>query len=189
MAGARARRLPQPVSTATRCSASGRATSARLASRGRRWRRDEARRRRRRRHGARGGRRAHEGAARPSRAELGAAAARHGQGCSRAASASRRASTPRSRSPANGRVRTVDVGRATYTTDGGEAEAYFVNFAGCGDQRRDRPASEQDDEGARRQGLVHVGHARRLQPLAADRDDDRDRRRGAPARGCSRRWR
>ena len=32
----------------------------------------------------------------------------------------------------DGGVRTVDVGRATYTTDGGEAEAFFVNFAGAG---------------------------------------------------------
>ena len=32
----------------------------------------------------------------------------------------------------DGRVRTIDVGRATYTTDEGEADAYFANFAGAG---------------------------------------------------------
>jgi diacylglycerol kinase (ATP) len=32
----------------------------------------------------------------------------------------------------DGRARTIDVGRATYTTIGGEATAYFVNFAGAG---------------------------------------------------------
>ena len=32
----------------------------------------------------------------------------------------------------DGRARTIDVGRATYTTDDGEAEAYFANFAGAG---------------------------------------------------------
>jgi YegS/Rv2252/BmrU family lipid kinase len=32
----------------------------------------------------------------------------------------------------DGRVRTIDVGRATYTVDGGEAHAYFANFAGAG---------------------------------------------------------
>ncbi len=31
-----------------------------------------------------------------------------------------------------GRVRTVDAGRATYTTPDGEATAYFANFAGAG---------------------------------------------------------
>lgn len=31
-----------------------------------------------------------------------------------------------------GRVRTVDVGRATYTTAAGEARAHFANFAGAG---------------------------------------------------------
>jgi YegS/Rv2252/BmrU family lipid kinase len=31
-----------------------------------------------------------------------------------------------------GRARTIDVGRATYTTDDGAATAYFVNFAGAG---------------------------------------------------------
>jgi diacylglycerol kinase (ATP) len=31
-----------------------------------------------------------------------------------------------------GRVRTIDVGRATYTTGAGEAIAYFANFAGAG---------------------------------------------------------
>jgi diacylglycerol kinase (ATP) len=31
-----------------------------------------------------------------------------------------------------GRVRTVDLGRATYTTPAGEAQAYFANFAGAG---------------------------------------------------------
>lgn len=32
----------------------------------------------------------------------------------------------------SGRVRTVDLGRATYTTGDGEAVAYFANFAGAG---------------------------------------------------------
>lgn len=32
----------------------------------------------------------------------------------------------------DGAARTIDVGRATYTVEGGEAEAYFVNFAGAG---------------------------------------------------------
>src|SRR5262249_35298254 len=32
----------------------------------------------------------------------------------------------------SGRVREVDVGRATYTTPGGEGTAHFVNFAGAG---------------------------------------------------------
>jgi diacylglycerol kinase (ATP) len=32
----------------------------------------------------------------------------------------------------SGRVRTIDAGRATYTTDGGETQAYFANFAGAG---------------------------------------------------------
>jgi diacylglycerol kinase (ATP) len=32
----------------------------------------------------------------------------------------------------DGRVRTIDVGRATYTTSAGEATAHFVNFAGAG---------------------------------------------------------
>ena len=32
----------------------------------------------------------------------------------------------------NGHVRTIDVGRASYTTDAGEAHAYFANFAGAG---------------------------------------------------------
>jgi len=32
----------------------------------------------------------------------------------------------------DGRVRTVDLGRATYTTANGEAVAYFANFAGAG---------------------------------------------------------
>jgi YegS/Rv2252/BmrU family lipid kinase len=32
----------------------------------------------------------------------------------------------------DGRVRTVDLGRATYTTPSGEAVAYFANFAGAG---------------------------------------------------------
>lgn len=32
----------------------------------------------------------------------------------------------------SGRVRTVDLGRATYTTGTGEAVAYFANFAGAG---------------------------------------------------------
>jgi YegS/Rv2252/BmrU family lipid kinase len=32
----------------------------------------------------------------------------------------------------NGRVRTIDAGRATYRTDAGEAHAYFGNFAGAG---------------------------------------------------------
>ena len=32
----------------------------------------------------------------------------------------------------NGRVRTIDVGRATYTTPAGDATGYFVNFAGAG---------------------------------------------------------
>jgi diacylglycerol kinase (ATP) len=31
-----------------------------------------------------------------------------------------------------GRLRTIDVGRATYTTEAGEAVAYFANFAGAG---------------------------------------------------------
>jgi YegS/Rv2252/BmrU family lipid kinase len=31
-----------------------------------------------------------------------------------------------------GRLRTVDLGRATFTTPSGEAEAYFANFAGAG---------------------------------------------------------
>lgn len=31
-----------------------------------------------------------------------------------------------------GRARTIDVGRATYTTERGEAVAYFANFAGAG---------------------------------------------------------
>jgi YegS/Rv2252/BmrU family lipid kinase len=31
-----------------------------------------------------------------------------------------------------GRIRTVDLGRATYTTPSGEAQAYFANFAGAG---------------------------------------------------------
>lgn len=32
----------------------------------------------------------------------------------------------------SGRVRTIDAGRATYTTDDGEAQAFFANFAGAG---------------------------------------------------------
>jgi len=32
----------------------------------------------------------------------------------------------------SGRVRTVDLGRATYATPAGEAQAYFANFAGAG---------------------------------------------------------
>jgi YegS/Rv2252/BmrU family lipid kinase len=32
----------------------------------------------------------------------------------------------------HGEVRTIDVGRATYTVDGGEAQSYFANFAGAG---------------------------------------------------------
>jgi diacylglycerol kinase family enzyme len=32
----------------------------------------------------------------------------------------------------SGRVRTIDAGHATYTTDGGEASAFFANFAGAG---------------------------------------------------------
>jgi YegS/Rv2252/BmrU family lipid kinase len=32
----------------------------------------------------------------------------------------------------HGRVRTIDVGRATFMTDGGQAQAYFANFAGAG---------------------------------------------------------
>jgi diacylglycerol kinase (ATP) len=32
----------------------------------------------------------------------------------------------------SGRVRTIDLGRATYTTGDGEAQAYFANFAGAG---------------------------------------------------------
>ena len=32
----------------------------------------------------------------------------------------------------NGRPSTVDIGRATYTTEDGEAQAYFVKFAGAG---------------------------------------------------------
>ena len=32
----------------------------------------------------------------------------------------------------SGRVREIDVGRATYTTGAGEATAHFVNFAGAG---------------------------------------------------------
>jgi diacylglycerol kinase (ATP) len=32
----------------------------------------------------------------------------------------------------NGRVRAIDVGLATYATGGGEAKAYFANFAGAG---------------------------------------------------------
>ena len=32
----------------------------------------------------------------------------------------------------NGSVRSIDVGRATYTTGSGEAVAYFANFAGAG---------------------------------------------------------
>jgi diacylglycerol kinase (ATP) len=32
----------------------------------------------------------------------------------------------------SGRVRTVDVGRATYTAEGRSVEAYFANFAGAG---------------------------------------------------------
>ncbi len=31
-----------------------------------------------------------------------------------------------------GRIRTIDAGRATYTTDEGEAAAFFANFAGAG---------------------------------------------------------
>ena len=32
----------------------------------------------------------------------------------------------------SGRVRNIDVGRATFTTEDGEASAYFANFAGAG---------------------------------------------------------
>ncbi len=32
----------------------------------------------------------------------------------------------------SGRLRTVDIGRATYATAGGEAQAHFANFAGAG---------------------------------------------------------
>jgi diacylglycerol kinase (ATP) len=32
----------------------------------------------------------------------------------------------------DGRVRTIDAGRAVFTRDGGESEAYFANFAGAG---------------------------------------------------------
>jgi YegS/Rv2252/BmrU family lipid kinase len=32
----------------------------------------------------------------------------------------------------SGRIRTIDAGRATYTTDGREASAFFANFAGAG---------------------------------------------------------
>jgi diacylglycerol kinase (ATP) len=32
----------------------------------------------------------------------------------------------------NGRVRTIDAGRATYRTDAGDAHSYFGNFAGAG---------------------------------------------------------
>ena len=57
-----------------------------------------------------------------------------------------------------------------------------------GHERRDRPARERDDEGARRQGLVPLGDARRLRALA-ELGAPPDRRRRDPGRPDARRRR
>ena len=112
--------------------------------------------------------------------------ARHGLGLRAHVRHPARASTAPFDVALDGRRAHVDAGRASYRAWGGdEAEAYFANVGERGHERRGRAARERDVEGARRQGLLLLGDARRLRragrtPRCASRSTAR-----AAGAGCT----
>ena len=60
------------------------------------------------------------------------------------------------------RARSTSAASATAPGTASDAGRWFANVASVGHERCDRPARQRDDEGARRQGLLPLGDARRL---------------------------